>query len=480
MRRLIALASLSAMLVATLGLAGPVRASFPGADGRIVYVDYNLDEDGVIATIDEDGTDRLQLTTGAQSPFGDYEPSWSPGGTLITFTRWTSTSADVWIMNADGTGQKKLTTSSAWDDNPQFSADGSRIVFSTNRNGHFDIYSMTLTGGSLKRLTTSTGDDFDPAWSPDNDRIAFVSGRRGAFELYTMKTDGTGQTRITTTVGVDYDDNNPEWHPDGDSIAFMRFDANQPIWYLLTMGEGGGAVDAIRSNATPFGFGVYAPSSDPATSERIVYHEKLGDDAYDLDVIDLDTKAITDVTAFPGVEVSASWQAIPEFPLIDAKFSPFETYIEWAYAEGITAGCSAERYCPDANVTRAQMAIFLDRALGLPPTATDFFSDDNGKTGEASINRLAASGITGGCAPGKFCPTASVTRGQMAAFLDRAFSLPATSTDYFSDDETSTFERSINRVAAAGITGGCGGGKYCPLANVTRGQMAAFLSRALD
>jgi hypothetical protein len=68
------------------------------------------------------------------------------------------------------------------------------------------------------------------------------------------------------------------------------------------------------------------------------------------------------------------------------------------------------------------MAIFLDRALDLPSTPSNFFSDDNGRTGEAAINRLAAAGLTGGCGDGKYCPTASVTREQMAAFLRRAFS----------------------------------------------------------
>ena len=126
-----------------------------------------------------------------------------------------------------------------------------------------------------------------------------------------------------------------------------------------------------------------------------------------------------------------------------------------AVDSGITKGCSATLFCPDDLVTRGQMAAFLDRALHLPGTTTDYFTDDNGTTFEASINRLAASGITAGCTAATFCPTADVTRGQMAAFLDRAFHLPATSTDYFSDDNGKTFEGNINRLAASGITKGC-------------------------
>ena len=169
----------------------------------------------------------------------------------------------------------------------------------------------------------------------------------------------------------------------------------------------------------------------------------------------------------------------PPTPFTDIAGSSFKADIEWLYDSGITKGCSATLFCPDASVTRGQMAAFLDRALSLPSTTTDFFTDDNGTTFEANINRLAASGITKGCTATTFCPTATVTRGQMAAFLDRAFALPATTTDFFTDDNGTTFEANINRLAASGITTGCSATTYCPTAEVTRGQMAAFLHRAL-
>jgi hypothetical protein len=482
MRRLIVLTSLSAMLIATLGIAAPVKAAFPGADGLIAYADFTLAENGVIVTVDPTTGDRDPLTTAAQSPYGDYEPSWSPGGTLIVFTRLSASSADVWIMNADGSGQKRLTTHSAWDDNPAFSADGSRIIFSTDRNGHFDIYSMNLSGGSLKRLTTSTGDDFAPVWSPDNDRIAFVSDRRDNFEIYTMKPDGSGQKRITDNAGTALQHISVDYHPNGDFLAVMKTSSVVDAGFDIGIAPeaGPGVSFGYYQHEFEAGFGVFAPAATPTAEGRVLFHEYTLGGFYNLNVVDLSERTVSEVTPVAGLELYPDWQAVPDFPLIDAKFSAFEADIQWVYAEGITAGCTQERYCPEANVTRAQMAIFLDRALDLPDTAIDYFTDDDGKTGEASINRLAASGITGGCSAGKFCPTAPVTRGQMAAFLARAFSLPPTATDYFSDDETSTFETSINRVAAAGITGGCGGGKYCPLTNVTRGQMAAFLRRALE
>ena len=167
---------------------------------------------------------------------------------------------------------------------------------------------------------------------------------------------------------------------------------------------------------------------------------------------------------------------LPAHPFTDV--AAFEREISWLHREGITGGCTYTRFCPSDPVTRGQMAAFLNRALNLPATGIDFFDDDDGTLFETNINRLAAAGITGGCAMRRYCPDATVSREQMASFLVRAFGLPLTSTDFFTDDDTSIHEGSINRLAASGITGGCAAGRYCPKSNVTREQMAAFLYRA--
>lgn len=168
----------------------------------------------------------------------------------------------------------------------------------------------------------------------------------------------------------------------------------------------------------------------------------------------------------------------PEFT--DITTSTFIDDIHWLFYAGITTGCSPTTYCPTDPVSRGQMASFLVRALDLPNTSTDYFSDDDGTTHENDINRLRAAGITAGCAPGLFCPGDPVSRGQMASFLSRALDLPDSDTDHFTDDDGTTHERDIDRVAAAGITTGCTATTYCPTADVTRGQMAAFLHRALE
>ena len=170
---------------------------------------------------------------------------------------------------------------------------------------------------------------------------------------------------------------------------------------------------------------------------------------------------------------------VDNFLFWDIASSPFRREIERTFLDGVTFGCSAIYYCPSSATTREVMAGFLARALSLPPATRDYFRDDESSVHEDSINRIAAAGITGGCATGRFCPTGTVTRGQMAAFLVRSFHLPLTSRDYFTDDETSIFEGEINRLAASGITAGCGGTKFCPNNLVSREQMAAFLWRAL-
>jgi len=166
-------------------------------------------------------------------------------------------------------------------------------------------------------------------------------------------------------------------------------------------------------------------------------------------------------------------------PFRDDDGSPFERDIARLAASGITSGCGTGLYCPGAPVSRAEMATFLVRGLGLGVSSRNYFTDDGGSVHEAAINSLAAAGITTGCGGGRFCPDANVSRGEMATFLVRALGLPPASRDYFSDDGGLRTEDAANRLAAAGITTGCAPGRFCPLGAVSREQMATFLVRAL-
>jgi hypothetical protein len=178
----------------------------------------------------------------------------------------------------------------------------------------------------------------------------------------------------------------------------------------------------------------------------------------------------------------------PGGTFIDDDGSIHEGNIEAIAAAGITRGCNPplnDRYCPSDSLTRGQMAAFVRRSLSLPSPDTDYFNDDSDSVFEGDINALAAAGITRGCNPpanDRYCPDGKITRGQMAAFLRRAFDYPGVSTDYFADDTGSIFEADINAIAAVGVTKGCNpptNDMYCPEDLVKRDQMASFFARAL-
>ncbi|HSJ34229.1 MAG TPA: hypothetical protein VLB85_04185 [Acidimicrobiia bacterium] len=168
-----------------------------------------------------------------------------------------------------------------------------------------------------------------------------------------------------------------------------------------------------------------------------------------------------------------------------------EANIEAIAADGITRGCNPpinDLYCPTDPVTRGQMAAFLVRAMGYTDDGGgDKFVDDDSSVFEADIDRLAEAGVTLGCNPPantEFCPDGFVTRGQMAAFLVRAMGYTDDGGgDKFVDDDGSVFEADIDRLAEAGVTLGCNppvNDRFCPSDPVLRDQMASFLARALD
>ena len=177
---------------------------------------------------------------------------------------------------------------------------------------------------------------------------------------------------------------------------------------------------------------------------------------------------------------------------------PFFTWIEALVEAGITSGCatSPPQYCPDAGVTRSEMAVFLLRGIHgagyNPPAPTGTIFTDVPVTRPFAkwIEQLSREGITGGCSttPPQYCPDAGPTRGQMAVFLLRAkhgagFDPPAPTGTMFADvPATHPFAKWIEQLAREGITGGCSTSppQYCPDATVTRGQMAVFLVRTFN
>jgi uncharacterized protein (DUF1800 family) len=174
-----------------------------------------------------------------------------------------------------------------------------------------------------------------------------------------------------------------------------------------------------------------------------------------------------------------------------AQANPYHAPVETIIRDGITSGCGGGNYCPNSSVTRAQMAVFLLRAehgsAYVPPAATGtVFADvHQGDFAADWIEQLYTEGITGGCligTPPSYCPTSSVTRGQMAAFLLKIYHgtgyAPPAATGVFSDVPPSLqLAPWIEELARLYVTSGCGGTQYCPNNPVTRGQMAVFLAK---
>lgn len=168
----------------------------------------------------------------------------------------------------------------------------------------------------------------------------------------------------------------------------------------------------------------------------------------------------------------------------DDDGSVHEPAIETLYEAGITNGCSTDppEYCPEEQITRAQIAAFIARTFGLAASDTDFYADDDGTPFEDDINAVTAAGIGFGCDEGAYCPDRPLLREEMAELLVRAFSVPESGEDWFWDDDGSSFESSIQALKEAGITKGCDAsdpGRFCPDRPLTRGEMATFFVRAM-
>ena len=208
----------------------------------------------------------------------------------------------------------------------------------------------------------------------------------------------------------------------------------------------------------------------------------------------VDTDPVGVIAAHPGVDgtvgdllTAHDWDEpaarLTVVKIVDAfgddNGDRFEAQINVLKAAGITTGTSPTTYDPSAPVTRGQMAAFINRSLGLPAAGTSPFADISGSTFEDDINRLFAAGITIGTSPTTFSPDDPMTRGQMAAFINRALSLPAAASGPFTDIATTSFVADINALFAAGITTGTSNTTYSPNDPVTRSQEAGFLTRAL-
>jgi TolB protein len=228
--------------------------------GKLVYAD----EVGRIQIINADGTGQTQLTEGLF--IIDDDPVYSPDGSKIAFSRYSSSKSEVCVMNADGTNVVTITSGNvepeSYNRNPSWSPDGTKLVFISNRSGSgkTELWTVNSDGSAPVRLTTSVqiassdqgpifSSDLDPAWSPDGSKIAFVSNRSAwaDTELYVMNADGSDPVKLTDDTLDDY---MPSWSPDSQKIAFTK-SQGAPIQIINRDGTNLVSVSALAFSSWP-------------------------------------------------------------------------------------------------------------------------------------------------------------------------------------------------------------------------------------
>lgn len=377
------------------------------------------------------------------------------------------------------------------------------IMMDLNSDSRQDLVTLDEQGGSTVVKTSLQSESFDQVstftrafsgiaaaagadW--DGDRVAdlFIAGDDGSLTVYAGPTFNS----VIHTGSL------PSGAPEHISVA-DRDGGNPPEVFVVYPAGSGSRLEVLTRIS-----GWSVQQSLPLGSAAIASvgaMEYDGDGRADFLVLEQSGRLTARIGNTSTGAVATSWFINPDpdcddpVPLVftgrfyDDDGSVHVNGIEWIAGEEITVGCNPpfyDRFCPGSNLTRAQAATFVVRALDLPASGTDFFRDDNGHVLEGGINRVAAAGITVGCNPpayDRFCPDEQMTRAQFATFLSRALGLPSTGTDFFRDDDGHVLEGAINRLAESGITAGCNppaNDEFCPNRSLTRAETATFLTRA--
>jgi Tol biopolymer transport system component len=206
---------LSAASLALLSLAaGSLQASTAKSPWRILLTS-DREGDSEIYSMNADGTGVRRLT---RTPGVDGAGPPSPDGRKILYYR---NQGGVWVMNADGSGKRTLTPNQGWNSPGGWSPDGRRIVFASNRDGNGEIYVMNADGSGQRILSPSpSSQEYAGGWSPDGKTILFTTDRDGNNEIYAMNADGTNPRNLTRHPLNDGRDGGFAWSPDGRKIVF--------------------------------------------------------------------------------------------------------------------------------------------------------------------------------------------------------------------------------------------------------------------
>ena len=201
-------------------------------NGRIAF-ESTRNGNSDIYVINADGSDLRQLTS---HPEWDHAPAWSPDGQRIAFHSLRDGNWEIYVMNADGSGVTRLTNQPERDWRPSWSRDGQLIAFESHRDGNGNVYFMNADGTNVQRLTDHSDWDGWPTWSQHGWQIAFFSNRGTNGDIYVMASDGTNVARLTDHPEWDKE---PAWMPNGPRIAFSSArDGNREIYLVNADGKG--------------------------------------------------------------------------------------------------------------------------------------------------------------------------------------------------------------------------------------------------
>jgi Tol biopolymer transport system component len=217
------------------------------ARNRCVGTAHACTADTSIFVMNADGTDRrkiargmtLRLVSSGQRVTQRDSFTWSPDGRRLAYVSDRSGNSEIYVVNADGSGGRRLTRNTTVDDFPVWSPDGRRILFERRHGPRRELHVMNADGSGERMLARGWGG----AWSPDGWRIAFRSDRDGNGEIYVMNADGSGQRRLTRNPSSD---GGPVWSPDGRKLLFIRFRPGNGEIYVMNP-DGSGQRNLTRS-----------------------------------------------------------------------------------------------------------------------------------------------------------------------------------------------------------------------------------------
>ncbi len=297
------------------------------------------------------------------------------------------------------------------------------------------------------------------------------------------------------TIGyVNWSSNPNDLNPERCCTLTIDHEGGWSTWYIhldndtqgTDDGKGWGLADGIVPGATVYKGQLVGWVGDSGNAENV--YPMLHWEVHDPSGIAVNPTPYADAATRISAPLAPDGTIPPDYlgAFGDDEGSVHEANIDIIASEGITKGCNPpdnDRFCPEREITRGEMAAFLRRMLMLPGVGTDFFADDGNSIFEGDINALADAGIAFGCSETDFCPGEPLLREEMAELLVRAFGYEnPDGLDVFVDDDASSYQASINALGVNGITKGCNppdNDNFCPYRTLSRAEMATFFARAL-